>query len=200
MTPFVDEALNKEPFRSFLSTWRSVRKGDSLPARQNIHLRDFVDHLENLIICERRGPRDLRYRLTGSGVSERVRNVGVEINLFDLFVPDIHEPCEIWWNAIMDKPCGGIMEFSTAFTDGTTRAGMAIALPILSQRGEPLLLALNHMMGILRVEERRETIVFGQDYALGHYFDIGFGVPDGDNPVIAKPKNLEPVNDEPRTA
>lgn len=192
MNSYVEETLQSEPFRSFLATWQSLRVGNKLPSRGKIHLRDFVDHLENLIIYERFGPRDLRYRLTGSGVSERVDNIGVEVNLFDLFVPEVHDACEIWWNAVMDAPCGGIMEFSTAFTNGNHRAGMAIALPILSQRGTPLLLALNHMMGIIRVSEPRAQVAFGVDYAIGHYFDIGYGVPPGGTmPVVGKAKPLE---------
>lgn len=201
MDPFLEETLQSEPFKSFFAMWQSTRRNNQIPTRQDIHLRDFVDHLENLVIYERRGRRDLRYRLTGSGVADRVENIGVEINLFDLFVPEVHDACEVWWNAVMDQPCGGVMEFSTAFTNGTHRAGIAIALPILSPRGETLLLARNHMMGLLRADEPRESVAFGQDYAIGRYFDIGCGVPEGQQTIVAKEKTLSPVESEkPQTA
>lgn len=189
MQEFLSTTLAGEPFASFQRAWEAVRTQGDLPSRQDIHLRNFVDHLDNLVIYERRGRRDLRYRLTGSGVAERVDNLGIEVNLFDHFVPEVHEACEEWWNAVMDKPCGGLMEFSTRFSNGTTRAGIALALPIISERGETLLLARNHMMDIIDLGEPCAAPQFGEKYAVGHYFDIGFGLPDGKQTLVAKEKS-----------
>lgn len=189
MQDFLTKTLSDEPFASFHRAWDAERVDGALPSRQSIHLRNFIDHLDNLVIYERRGRRDLRYRLTGSGVAERVDNLGVEVNLFDHFVPDVHAACEEWWNTVMDHPCGGLMEFSTRFSNGTTRAGMAIALPITSERGETLLLARNHMMDIIDVGATCDAPVFGEKYAIGHYFEIGFGVPEGAATVVAKARS-----------
>lgn len=200
MDTFLDKLLSEEPFCSFKDAWERVRHNQGLPKRSDIHLRNFIDHLENLVIYERRGRRDLRYRLTGSGVSDRLDNMGAEINLFDHFVPEVHEACDEWWNTVMDNPCGGIMEFSTRFSNGTVRAGVAIALPILSDRGETLLLARNHMMDIFEVGEHCEAPVFGEKYAIGHYFDIGFGSPDGEQTIIAKAKQVDETPHTSKTA
>lgn len=196
MQQFLVKTLGEEPFASFQRAWEAERQEGRLPSRQSIHLRNFVDHLDNLVIYERRGRRDLRYRLTGSGVAERVDNMGIEVNLFDHFVPEVRAACEEWWNAVMDQPCGGLMEFSTRFSNGTTRAGIALALPIVSERGNTLLLARNHMMDIIDIGEPCEAPVFGEKYAIGHYFDIGFGLPEGPQSLVAKPKSDDAAQDD----
>lgn len=178
MTDETREFLSRQPFKSFFETWQAARDGDDIPFRHKIELRAFATYAENLVIYQRKGRRDLRYRLAGSAVSERTANVGPEVNLFDFFVPDMLEAGEQWWNPLFDTPCGGVSDYSIRYPDGSVKSIVTLLLPIKTERERDMLLSLHQVGPIERVGEPRERFIVGEDHVTGHYFDIGFGLPD----------------------
>lgn len=174
----VTHLLAREPFKSFLQAWQNARDDDDIPFRNRIELRAFAGFAQNLVIYQRKGRRDLRYRLTGSLVSERVDNIGPEVNLFDLFLQDTLDEAELWWNELFDQPCGGLMDFSMAYPDGSVREVMTLLLPIKTKSERDMILSLHEIGSIIRVQKPTEQVHVTSDYAVGYYFDIGFGLPD----------------------
>ncbi len=173
----VTKYLASEPFKSFLATWQTARDDEDIPFRHRIELRAFASHAENLVIYQRKGRRDLRYRLTGSQVANRVDNIGPEVNLFDFFVPGTLDDAELWWNAIFDTPCGAIMDFSMTYPDGNVKEVVTLLLPIKTAYERDMILSLHKVGDIVRVTKPRSHVLVAEDYVSGYYFDVGFGLP-----------------------
>lgn len=174
----VEKLLANKPFKSFLQTWQEARDGADIPFRSKIKLKEFAGFAENLVIYQRRGRRDLRYRLTGSQEAERVDNIGPEVNLFDLFVPDTLDDAELWWNALFDQPCGGMMDFSMDYPDGTVREVITLLLPIKTETERDMILSLHVIGDLIRLQKPMDHVLVASDYVVGHYFDIGIGLPE----------------------
>lgn len=174
----VEKLLAIEPFRSFLQTWQEARDGADIPFRNKIKLKEFAGFAENLVIYQRKGRRDLRYRLTGTQVAERVDNIGPEVNLFDFFVPDTLDDAELWWNELFDQPCGGMMDFSMAYPDGAVREVITLLLPIKTETERDMILSLHVIGDLIRLQKPMDHVLVANDYVVGHYFDIGFGLPE----------------------
>lgn len=174
----VTDLLAKEPFKTFLQAWQNARDDADIPFRHRIELRAFAGFAENLVIYQRKGRRDLRYRLTGTQVAERVDYIGPDVNLFDLFVQDTLDDAELWWNELFDRPCGGMMDFSMAYPDGAVREVMTLLLPIKTESERDMILALHEIGDLIRVQKPMEHVLVASDYVVGHYFDIGFGLPE----------------------
>lgn len=174
----VTELLAREPFKSFLSTWQKARDDNDIPFRHRIQLREFAGFAENLVIYQRKGRQDLRYRLTGTQVAERVDFIGPEINLFDFFIENTRDDAELWWNPIYDQPCGAMMDFSMWYPDGTVREVITLLLPIKTETERDMILSLHEVGDIIQVNKPRQHVLVAADYVVGHYFDIGFGLPE----------------------
>lgn len=178
-----------EEFRSFYRLWQNARTDGQLPNRSDIRLEDFAPHAPNLIIIERNGPGYFSHRLVGASVSERFGSIGKTENLLSFHAEEARETTRRWLDTILDTPCGGVAEFSTAYKDGTHRACQSMILPILSPDGKPLIFSLQHAFDLIRVGEEREKPCVGLDYSIGALLDIGFGLPDtGDGLFVAKKK------------
>lgn len=174
----LDTIARKEPFAAFWQAWQNARCGNDIPLRNDIKIRDFSQFLPNMIVYDYIGPGDIRYRLAGEAVSDRLGLGGTGMNVFDSFAPDAVELGQQWWTGIMETPCGGVSAFSVAYQNGIHRACEAINLPILGNENQVMVLAMVLAEKIIRVESRRENIRTGLDYSFGHFVDIGFGLPE----------------------
>lgn len=183
-----------ESFQSFYEAWQAVREGNDLPVRRNIRIQDFAQHTNNLSIVECKKPGFYTHRLLGSSVVDRFGNPDPEVNFLTFYAPDVKDYTRQWLEALLQTPCGGVTEFSTTYQDGTHRSCIALSLPIVAAQNERLLLSLQIPLDIFRVSEPRETSCIGLDYAIGHFFDLGWGLPTSmeQNPVAKpKPKGLQ---------
>ncbi len=178
-----------ESFQSFYDAWQAAREGSNLPVRRNIRIQDFAQHSNNLSIVECKHQGFYTHRLLGSSVVDRFGSPDPEVNFLTFYAPDVKSYTHQWLEALMQTPCGGITEFSTAYQDGAHRSCIALSLPIVAAQNEPLLLSLQLPLHIFRFSEPRKTSCIGIDYAIGHFLDIGWGLPTTmEQDPVAKPK------------
>ncbi|MBO6505250.1 MAG: PAS domain-containing protein [Kordiimonadaceae bacterium] len=177
-----------DPYQSYFDAWQKARIGNELPHRRDIGLRDFAAHADNLIIIERRAPGFFGHRLVGSSVVERFGGVDPTTNVLEFHAPDVKDDVQSWMDCLLQTPCAGIAEFSTAYQDGTHRACQALILPIIGPDGAPMIFSLQHAFELIRISEPRDKPCVGLDYSVGHFIDIGWGLPEEmTSSHIAKP-------------
>lgn len=187
----IDFSKSGDPagYQAFYSAWEKARKDGALPLRRDIQLRAFAQHVENVTILERIKPGYYIHRLFGSQVTYRFGKSDPAFNVIDYQSPDIREKVIEWTEGLLETPCAGFAEFSTAYTDGIHRACQSLSLPTRSSDGKTLLFSFQRAFELLYVSEGRETPCLGLDYSVGTFFDIGFGFPKGDvRMLIGKPK------------
>lgn len=187
-----ERIMLSDPIQPFFDAWQQARVKGLLPNRVDIQLKDFAAFAENIAIYERRGPRDFFYRLQGSQIAERLEYLDRGFNFFDFISADTLEMSELWWNSIIDRPCGGVLDYSTRYPNGDVRETNSVLLPIVGQDGECQILALNIPGKLLRIGDRTPHPRVAEDYVYAHYLDIGFGIPDGQEAYWA----LKPREDE----
>ena len=166
-------------FSSFFQAWEKLRTNGSVPNRSDVKLQDFAPFAADLLIYDLYSPTDLRSRLMGSRVTERVKFHGNDVNWLDLVCPSVRKAGELWWNSLINTPCAGIMQFSTRFLNGTNRLARAMLLPIIGPEGQTLLLTLNQATNVFRVDDAEGKILISADCFQTLYIDIGFGLPAG---------------------
>jgi len=170
--------MNDVLFRRFFKTWQDARVGGNVPTRKAITLREFAAFAPDLLIYELRAPDDLRCRLMGSHVSDRVKTYSQDINWLKLVVDDMQEAGKTWWGNLFGTPCAGLMQFSTGFINGTSRVSRALLLPIAQSPGVVHLLTLATASEVYDVGDPREQLVISHDCFQSKYIDIGFGLPN----------------------
>lgn len=179
-------------FSSFFRTWEGLRTNGKLPHRADVRLQDFAPFAADLLMYDLYAPNDLRSRLVGSSVAERVKFQGSDVNWLNLVCPSVRDAGELWWNSLFSTPCAGIMQFSTRFLNGTNRMARAMLLPIIGPEGQTLLLTVNKATGVYRVDEASDTILISADCFQTLYIDVGFGLPAG-QPARNDVKTIDPV-------
>lgn len=172
-TSMLDDPL----YVSFFEAWKSLRKGGGIPHRSDVKLQNYAQFAADLAIYELKSPTDLRSRLIGSHVSDRVKTHGAGLNWLDLVNAPMRAAGETWWNALFKTPCAGIMQFSTGFLNGTNRLGRSMLLPVVQANEEILLIALMQATAVYRVDEPRDQLVISHDCFQTQFVDIGFGLP-----------------------
>ena len=189
-----------EQFIEFHAMWQKLRTDNQLPRREDIKIKDFSEFAGNMAIVERQSRDDLRARLVGGQIAERLEKQGFnldimpDINLLKVIDKNARQTFEVWLNALFDTPCVGLAEYSTAFTTGENRAAEMLLLPMRYREDDLLILVLSRMLGVFRMGEPRKYFTAGIDYFQGQFVDIGFGLPDGGAEGIAakpKPENLK---------
>ncbi|MBO6505298.1 MAG: PAS domain-containing protein [Kordiimonadaceae bacterium] len=186
-------SLLEDPFFSaFFQAWDDLRANGKIPHRSDVKLQDFAPFAADLLMYELHSPTDLRSRLIGSSVVERVKFQGSDINWLDLVCPSVRDAGELWWNSLFSTPCAGVMQFSTRFLNGTNRLARAMLLPIIGPDGQTLLLTLNKATAVFRVDDASDTILISADCFQTLYIDVGFGLPAGQPARIdSKPADPE---------
>lgn len=179
-----DSIITQEPFPDFWAAWQSSRVEGNIPLRADIRLQNFARFADSLQIYELKSPRDLRCRLIGSKVAERVQQVSPEDNLFDFFSEPAAAIGEKWWVNMASTPCGGLMCFSTHYANGIKRMVPSLVLPITGAKGQKLFLALNSLPRMLDRSEPSGKLIIAEDAFEGKFLDVGYGLPiDVPNPI-----------------
>ncbi len=170
-------AIDDDLFRLFFAIWQKARDGDAVPMRKAITLHEFAPFAPDLLIYEMHASDDLRCRLIGSRISDQVQTHFPGINLFDLVADDMRETGKVWWGNLFGTPCGGLMQFSAGFLNGTSRISRVLLLPITHAPGVMHLLALAKTSEVYDVGVPRDQLIFSHDCFQTQYIDIGFGLP-----------------------
>jgi len=173
------QLLENEYVRRFYDTWQELCIGDDLPARKAVRLQDFAPFAPDLLIYQMIAPGHLHCRLMGSHVSDRVKIYSPDVNWLDLVAPDMREAGSIWWGNLFSTPCAGVMQFSTGFINGTSRASQALLLPVRQGPDEIQLIGLSNASGVYAAEEARDQLIISHDCFQTKYIDVGFGLPAG---------------------
>ncbi len=172
------QTINDDLFRRFFKLWQNVRDGDALPTRKAVTLRDFAPFAPDLLIYELPAPDDLRCRLMGSNISDRVKAYSPDTNWLDLVAGDVREAGKICWGNLFTMPCAGLMQFSTGFLNGTSRISRALLLPMQHAPGVVNLLALATVSDVYNVGDPRDQLIVSHDCFQSNYIDVGFGLPE----------------------
>lgn len=175
--------LDDSFFGRFFLAWQTLRTGEGLPSRKDVRLQDFAPFAADLLMYELISPSHLRCRLMGSRVTDRVQMSGPDINWLDHVAPDMRRAGERWWQALVNTPCAGMMQYSVAHMDGTNRMSRCLLLPITQSEGQVMLLALTQASSVYRVDDTRDQLQISEDCFQTCYLDIGFGLPPGQEVV-----------------
>ena len=162
----------------FFAAWNKARNGSGLPQRSDIRLQDFYKFAPNTVIFEQHGVRDIRLRLIGNDVADRIQLRKQSTNLFDFFDESGAVYASEFWSALFNVPCGGLTEYSMIYQTGCHKPATTLALPIAGKNGEHFMLGLNRVGPAYRQSERRDAVLAGSDFTENRYLDVGFGTPE----------------------
>lgn len=176
MTYDLTSLLEAEPFLGFYRAWQQARDGEGLPRKAQISSLAFALFAENMSICRRRNERDFQHLFSGSLVEERLQGtIGRETNILDLFAEDCIDRVADWLNTVFDRRCGGLGDCSAAYPNGAHKGFQIMALPIIAEDGDVVLLLCHHVLETIRRGEPRNNVCLGTDYFNVQFVELDAG-------------------------
>lgn len=179
MFPDYKFLLDDPVFAEFFQAWRDARCGAEIPCRKDIKLQTFARYAESLMIFERDSEQELKCRLIGSKLSDRVGAIDNDVNWLDLMASDAKETALEWWRTAFNTPCAGLLQFSVSYPNGNNNLAHALFVPLRSNDGGVHMLGLIRNLGIYRVDPASDALLYGQDFYQATYVDVGYGLPSG---------------------
>jgi hypothetical protein len=165
---------------AFEAMWRGLRTGGLVPRRSDFHPSKALPFLRDLVLLEvpPPGERQLRIRLAGTGIEQRIQNNIVGRDYLE-FLPAIYHDGALTSAQIMaDLPCGLWQLTNVHYERGTAQLLELTAFPLISDGGRQIL-------GLLRGTGKYQPPTFVPDKALQadtalkfEFLEIGNGVPE----------------------
>jgi hypothetical protein len=187
LTPDTSPEINRQSTRhavprdveAFLKHWQAVPKTGLMPT-----LRAFLDarpfkHQSDVAIADIVGPKEMRFRLFGSGLSTLA---GVDLTGSDVlsnFHPDARtEASRMGWSAVT-VPCGYIVHREMR-RDAFETTAVGIGLPLLHEKsGGPCIVGFSSIAGKSTDIVHSERSPFVRAVELITWIDLGAGTPNG---------------------
>lgn len=164
---------------AWASYWLSLPKQGGIPFKRALDPGAMRRFVANLVMVERHGPREYKWRLMGTAV----RNMtGVELTgteAFEFHTPQQRERALVAYNAQLETPCGvwGITMLQGA--SGFEAPAEILVLPLRADDGTPRFLAntVDRLPDGRRLDPNAAIDVKLLSWSEHRFLDIGFGLP-----------------------
>jgi hypothetical protein len=178
------KALAQKPLTvQFIDAWIGWRATRLVPRRSEMELRHIAGSLETIILFDYFGPDKIMLRVAGTRLGELS---GIELtgkNYKDLTRPEYWPTRRRRIEAMLERPCGGIMYVRYVMANGRRLKFETVSLPVEADErdGARQLLACNTLVdGDFPPSGVRSQGIPGvEDFA---FVDIGAGIPDDETP------------------
>lgn len=162
---------------ALLAYWRKIRGSDLVPYRNSLRPGEIPRLLPALMLLEYRAPDTLTYRLTGTGIVDRMGRDFTGLNLFDLTLPKQLTATRLRFNHLRAHPCGLVFRTQLTSKYNTAFSAELIYLPLRDHLGE-----ISQLVSVVSVIKRYQPGKVSADFRpmVAYetlYLDIGAGVP-----------------------
>ena len=158
--------------------WSSLRNDHLMPFATDIDPTRIVPLLKEITIFEIFGEKDVRYRLAGTGVAERLGADPTGKNLFDITAPETVGTVAYLFETLFKQPVGAIVQYENTYNTGRRAPVSSLFLPLAAvEGGRPRVLSIHTREASTDYEDAQNTSTIGTTVTGIHWIDIGAGIP-----------------------
>ncbi len=178
-TPGEIETLLKEPSKQALfDFWNETRGKSLVPSAPRIDPALIVSLLKDLVIFDFLGKTDVRYRLAGTLVAERMEHELTGKNIIEMLGTENRELVAQMFEQIAMRPVGSFAEYENIYKSGKRAVIHSLYLP-LGKTGEtsPRILSTHTQHKTLSYGDKQPSVTIAASITKIIWIDIGAGVP-----------------------
>ncbi|MEQ8602569.1 MAG: PAS domain-containing protein [Marivibrio sp.] len=184
--PYCRSEASRRLVRAYLA-WRGAETG-AIPRKNGLDLPRLGPVMEHMVLSAVSKPDKCLYRLAGEEMKARIGMNPVGRNYYDFVPPERVEQARRAMNMVIDTPCGFRAEIDQRYSDGRSRRIECLGLPLASDDPTVDGFILFSDCEIGRAEPGlRQGMLLGAQVVRRELIDIGFGVDERFEDVIAAP-------------
>jgi len=124
--------------------WKQSRGDKIVPLASDFDPTKIAHLLKDIVIFDVLGDRDIRYRLAGTEVAERLGRDPTGVNLIDLAAPEAQGYISELFAKILSQPTGAIVHYQNTYSTGKRAPVRSFFLPLAMKAGKsPRVLSLH---------------------------------------------------------
>jgi hypothetical protein len=188
--PILKSTGAADQMAQFLEGYVAAWNQEAPPGREDLPLRLLAPFLPNLTIMQRDPTGDLRYRLVGTGVVERMTRDLTGEKVFDYLAEEIHPGISQAFAAIIEDQCAGHFIYENIYSNGMLTSIESLLLPLASH--DPAesahIIAWHVPQEVVEMVDRQEMVFKSSHLSSACLVMLGTGTPD-----LSDLKALAPV-------
>ncbi|WP_421866198.1 PAS domain-containing protein [Parvibaculum sp.] len=158
--------------------WLSLPRGSGLPSSSDFDPAAIRSWLADMTIMSVNGPGDIRHRLVGTGIADRLGYDATGKNLLDFIDPSYREQCARDMHEVAWRPCGWQVRYLTHYPSGRVANVQSIYLPLKGPAGQPpRIVSVHTPEDAQRYARGSAEPNFASSIDRMVWIDLGFGVP-----------------------
>ncbi|PCJ68451.1 MAG: hypothetical protein COA62_14905 [Rhodobiaceae bacterium] len=174
----IDEVLTQPSHKALFEFWTETRKQDLLPLATEIDPSRIPHLLKDIAIFDVLDKTEVRYRLAGTSIAERMGADPTGQNVIEMLSPKTREFISEIIEAIINQPVGVLVKYETVHQGGKRAALESLYLPLgRTEETSPRVLSTHVQQKILGYEEERSATSVAEAITDVIWIDIGAGVP-----------------------
>lgn len=192
-----------KPLERLWRHWCSLPcpNGTGMPLRRALNIARLSDILPRLSLMQRHGPEEMTVGLVGTAVDSLWEAPITGMNAFDLVTPSMRSDIAVFYNSLLDHPCGAITR--ERVIKGTSKQidVATLHLPLCDRSGNPSYIVGCSVFSTPEIQPslKEHVITERRQLQATQFLDIGAGLPDGDAIRILNPMSDDdsaPARDE----
>lgn len=170
--------FDNTPQDALFDFWNKTRGDELVPLAADIDPTKIAPLLKDIAIFEIFGARDIRYRLAGTDVAERLGADPTGKNLLDITAPETVETVATLFQKMFSQPAGAIVRYENTYNTGKRAPVSSLFLPLAAaQNTQPRVLSIHTREASTDYENAQNASTIGTAVTEIHWIDIGAGIP-----------------------
>ncbi|MAU59596.1 PAS domain-containing protein [Parvibaculum sp.] len=158
--------------------WLSLPRASGIPNASDFDPAAARSWLADMTILTVNGPEEIRHRLVGTGIADRLGYDATGKNLLDFVDPSYRRQCARDMLEVAWRPCGWQVRYLTHYPSGRVAHVQSIYLPLKGpERQPPRIVSVHTPENPERYTRTASKPNFASEIARMVWIDVGFGVP-----------------------
>lgn len=158
--------------------WQSLPRSGGLPLYSDFDPAAARSWLADMTILSVNGPDEIRHRLVGTAIADRLGYDATGKNLLDFIDPSYRSQCARDMLEVVYRPCGWQVRYLTHYPSGRIAHVQSIYLPLQGPAGQPpRIVSVHTPEDPERYARASAEPSFASKIARMVWIDLGFGVP-----------------------
>ena len=174
----IDDLLTHPSHKGLFEFWNKAREQNLIPTATQIDPAGIPHLLKDIAIFDVLDNTEVRYRLAGTSVAERMGIDPTGQNVIEMVRPDNREFVSGLFGAIINQPVGLLVEYENVYQRGKRTVVNSLYLPLgRTDSTSPRILSTHVQRETIAYEEAQSSTSIATEITKIIWIDIGAGVP-----------------------
>ena len=174
----IDDVLTRPSQKDLFEFWNETRQQDLIPLATEIDPTRIPHLLKDVAIFDIFDKTDVRYRLAGTSIAERMGVDPTGKNLIDMLSSDNRELVSELFEAVIQQPAAILVEYENVYKGGKRAVVHSLYLPLgKTESTSPRIISTHEQHETLAYEDSQSSTAIAAAITKVVWIDVGAGVP-----------------------